>query len=192
MMKLGVMFPQTDIVADAVAIREFAQAVEQMGFNHLLVIEHVIGANTASRPDWNAPYDISSSFNEPFVLLSFVAAAAPALELATGILILPQRQTVLVAKQAACLDVLCQGRLRLGVGTGWNPVEYEALEYEFKTRASRYEDQIDLLRALWTNPAVTWNTAHHVVPDAGINPLPIQRPIPLWLGGGGSLMRGRW
>lgn len=184
-MKIGIMYPQTEIPADAGAIREFVQAIEAMGFTHLLAIEHVLGANTASRPGWSAPYSHESIFQEPFVILSYVAGIAPKLELATGILILPQRQTVLVAKQAACLDVLCGGRLRLGVGTGWNAVEYEALGMDFASRATRYEEQIELLRALWTQPTLDWDTALHTVTDAGINPLPIQRPIPLWLGGGG-------
>ena len=184
-MKIGIMFPQTDIRADSGEIKEFVQAIERMGFNHVLAIEHVMGVNRASRPEWSAPYDSNSNFNEPFVFLSYVAGIAPALELATGILILPQRQTVLVAKQSACLDVMCNGRLRLGVGTGWNTVEYEALGMDFAKRASRFEEQIDLLRALWTKPTLSWNRPHHTITDAGISPLPLQRPIPLWLGGGG-------
>ncbi|MGE0385365.1 MAG: LLM class F420-dependent oxidoreductase [Gammaproteobacteria bacterium] len=184
-MKIGIMYPQTEIEADAGPIREFVQGVESMGFTHLLAIEHVVGANTASRPGWAAPYSHTSIFQEPFVLLSFVAGFATSLELATGILILPQRQTVLVAKQAACLDVMCGGQLRLGVGTGWNPVEYQALGMDFGNRAERYEEQIELLRALWTAPVLSWNTRHHAIDDAGINPLPVQRPIPLWLGGVG-------
>ena len=185
-MKIGAVFPQTDIGDDAGAIREWTLAVEAMGFDHVDAYDHVIGANTASRPDWNGAYDIDSQFYEPFTLLSYMAGISRKLSFMTGVFILPQRQTVLFAKQAACLDRLCDGRLRLGVGTGWNAVEYEALGVEFALRGAIFDDQIEVLRALWSNRAVTIDTAFHKITDAGINPLPVQRPIPLWLGGGGG------
>jgi probable F420-dependent oxidoreductase len=183
-MRIGVVFPQTEIGEDAGAIQEYGRAVEAMGYSHIVAYDHVLGANTASRPGWKGPYRLESAFEEPFVLFAYLAAITSRIELAPGVIILPQRQTALVAKQAACLDVLSRGRLRLGVGTGWNEVEYEALGVPFADRGARYDEQIDLLRALWTQPAVTFRGRFHTVTDAGINPLPIQRPIPLWLGGG--------
>ena len=183
-MKLGVVFPQIEIGADPGAVRAYGQAVEQIGYHHILAYEHVVGANTASRPNWRGPYDIDSVFHEPFVLFGYLAGLTERIEFATGIVILPQRQTVLVAKQAAALDVLCGGRLRLGIGIGWNAVEYEALGTDFHNRGRRCEEQVALLRALWTERAVTFDGTWHRVTDAGIKPLPVQRPIPLWFGGG--------
>jgi probable F420-dependent oxidoreductase len=185
-MKIGAVFPQTDIGDDAGAIREWTLAVEAMGFDHVDAYDHVIGANTDSRPGWNGAYDIDSQFYEPFTLLSYMAALSDKLSFMTGVFILPQRQTVLFAKQAACLDKLCNGRLRLGVGTGWNAVEYEALGVDFAQRGAIFDDQIEVLRQLWTNRAVTVHTKFHDISDAGLKPMPVQRPIPLWLGGGGG------
>jgi probable F420-dependent oxidoreductase len=184
-MKIGAIFPQTEIGApDPGVIAEYGRAVEAMGYEYLVAYDHVLGANTASRPDWKGPYTIDSSFHEPFVLFAYLAAVTKTLGFATGIIILPQRQTALVAKQAARLDVLSAGRLRLGVATGWNEVEYEALGVPFAERGARIDEQVGVLRALWTQPAVTFRGAFHSIPDAGINPLPVQRPIPIWMGGG--------
>ena len=183
-MQIGVTYPQTEIEADPGAVRQYTQAVEQMGFTHVLAYDHVVGANTASRPGWNMPYSIDSPFHDPFVLFSHMAAISGKLGFVTGILILPQRQAVLVAKQAACLDVLCNGRFRLGIGTGWNQLEYEALGVPFKDRGKRFEEQIVVLRALWSQRAVTFEGEYHSIPDVGLKPLPVQRPIPLWFGGG--------
>ena len=183
-MKIGAIFPQTEIGTDAKAIAEYGQAVESFGYDFVVAYDHVLGANTATRPDWKGPYTLDSSFHEPFVLFSYLAAVTKTLGFTTGIIILPQRQTALVAKQAACLDVLSGGRLRLGVATGWNPVEYEALGVPFAERGARIEEQVSVLRALWTEPAVTFRGRFDVIPDAGINPLPVQRPIPVWMGGG--------
>ena len=185
-MKIGAVFPQTDIGDDAGAIREWTLGVEAMGFDHVDAYDHVIGANTASRPGWDGAYDIDSQFYEPFTLLSYMAALSSTLSFMTGVFILPQRQTVLFAKQAACLDRLCGGRLRLGVGTGWNAVEYEALGVDFAQRGAIFDDQIEVLRALWSNRAVTIDTPFHKITDAGLKPMPVQQPIPLWLGGGGG------
>jgi probable F420-dependent oxidoreductase len=183
-MRVGVIFPQTEIGTDPLAIRDYAQAAEELGFTHILAYDHVLGANPASRPGWSPVYTYKDSFHEPFVLFAYLAGLTKKIELVPGVIILPQRQTLLVAKQAAALDVLSSGRLRLGVGIGWNPVEYEALGQDFKNRGRRSEEQIDLMRKLWTNELVTFQGQWHKVTDAGLNPLPIQRPIPLWFGGG--------
>lgn len=182
-MHVGVAFPQTEIGADPVVIRDYAQAVEELGYQYILLTDHVLGAGTDTRPDWRGPYTHEHMFHEPFVLLSYLAAITRHVELATGVIILPQRQTALVAKQAAELDVLSGGRLRLGIGVGWNPVEYAALGMDFHTRGARCEEQMTLLRELWTRPLVTFAGQWHQVNDAGINPLPVQQPIPLWIGG---------
>lgn len=182
-MRIGAVFPQTEIGDDPAAIRDYAQAVEGMGYSHILVYDHVLGANTASRPDWRGPYNAETPFHEVFVLYGYLAALTQRVELVIGVLVLPQRQTALAAKQAAAVDVLSGGRLRLGVGVGWNAVEYEALNEDFHNRGARCDEQIALMRALWTEPAITFNGRWHTVNDAGIKPLPVQRPIPVWVGG---------
>jgi probable F420-dependent oxidoreductase len=183
--KFGVVFPQTEIGNDPALIRDYAQAAEELGYNHILVFDHVLGAHPDRFKDlgFRPPYSYQTPFHEPFVLFGFFAAATTRIELCTGILILPQRQTALVAKQAAAVDVLSGGRLRLGVGIGWNPVEYEALNENFRNRGRRVEEQIALMRALWTNELVDFEGKYHHIPQAGINPLPVQQPIPLWMGG---------
>ena len=183
-MRLGAIFPQTEIGNDPGAIREYAQAVEGLGYDHLAIYDHVLGADPRNRPGWRGPYTHQTKFHEPLVLFGYLAALTQRLELVTSILILPQRQTVLVAKQAAEIDVLSNGRLRLGVGLGWNEVEYEGLGENFHNRGRRVEEQIKLLRALWTEDVVTFEGKWHRVIEAGINPLPVQRPIPIWMGGG--------
>ncbi|MCZ6854465.1 MAG: LLM class F420-dependent oxidoreductase, partial [Gammaproteobacteria bacterium] len=140
-------------------------------------------ANTASRPDWQGPYTTMSMFQEPFVLYGYLAGLTKTIELVTAVIILPQRQTALVAKQAACVDVISNGRLRLGIGTGWNDVEYEALDANFHDRGVRSEEQIDLLRRLWKDEAISYDGRWHKVTDAGLNPLPVKKNIPIWLGG---------
>lgn len=181
-MQIGVTFPQTEIGNDPVAMRDYAQTVEGLGYTHLLAYDHVLGADTAVRPGWTG-YSAADPFHEVFVLFGYLAGVTTTLGLATAVLILPQRQTALVAKQAAEIDVLSGGRLRLGVGVGWNPVEYEGLGKEFANRGAREEEQIALLRALWTSPIVTFNGRWEQIAAAGINPLPVQRPIPIWIGG---------
>jgi probable F420-dependent oxidoreductase len=183
-MHYGVVFPQTEIGKDPAAIGDFAQAAEELGYHHILAYDHVIGANPASRPGWQAPYSHKDMFHEPFVLFGYLAALTKKVELVTGVIILPQRQTVLVAKQAAALDVLSGGRLRLGIGIGWNPVEYEALGENFNNRGRRSEEQVEVMRMLWTQELVTFEGKWHKITDAGLNPLPVQRPIPVWFGGG--------
>jgi probable F420-dependent oxidoreductase len=148
----------------------------------LVAYDHVVGADTTVHADWNGPYDLHNTFHEPLVTFGYLAAVTTTLELVTGVIILPQRQAVLVAKQAAEVDLLSGGRLRLGVGLGWNAVEYEALGEDFSTRGKRCDEQVDLMRKLWTEPSVTFDGRYHQVTGAGIAPLPIQRPIPVWFG----------
>jgi|TARA_B100002003_G_scaffold236316_1_gene252152 probable F420-dependent oxidoreductase len=181
--KFGAVFPQIEFGNDPVAIRDYAQAAEGMGFEHIIVYDHVVGANAASRPGWSGAYNHNNPFHEPFVFFGYLAGVTETIGLVTAVIILPQRQTALVAKQAAEVDVLSGGRLRLGIGTGWNQVEYEALGENFHNRGRRSEEQIKLMRQLWTNELVTFDGRWHKVTDAGINPLPVQRPIPVWLGG---------
>lgn len=164
-------------------IRDYAQAVESMGYTHILAFDSVVGANPDRPGGWDSPYTYRHAFHEPFVLFAFCAAVTRRIELATGVLVLPQRQTALVAKQAAAVDVLSRGRLRLGIGVGWNPVEFEALGEDIKTRGLRVEEQLDVMRRLWTEELVTYQGRWHRVPDGGLNPLPVQRPIPVWMGG---------
>ena len=183
-MQLGTIYPQTHMEADPGAVRAYGNAVEELGFGHILAFDHVVGANTASRPDWDKPYDLSSQFHDPFVLFSFLSAVTTKLGFVTGILILPQRQTALVAKQAACLDVLCGGRFRLGIGTGWNELEYEALGVPFAARGQMIEEQVAVLRGLLSEEAFTFSGDYHSIPDVGLCPMPVQRPVPIWFGGG--------
>ena len=183
-MRLGAIFPQTEIGADPSAVKDFAQAAEDLGYDHILVFDHVLGADQTKRDGWDKPYNKDDMFHEPFVMFGYLGAITEKIEFTTGVLILGQRQTGLVAKQAAEVDVLTGGRLRLGIGIGWNDVEYEALGQSFSNRGRRSEEQIELLRLLWTQESVNFNGRYHKVTNAGINPLPVQRPIPNWLGGG--------
>jgi probable F420-dependent oxidoreductase len=177
--KVGVVFPQTEIGVDPRGIRAYVEAVERAGFDHIAIYDHVLGA--ARRPNLNGPYDIDDSFHEVMVLFGYIAAITTRIELATEILVLPQRQTALVAKQAAEIDLLSGGRLRLGVGLGWNWVEYEALGQDFHTRGRRIEEQVGLLRRLWSEPQVTFSGREHTVTATGLNPMPGRR-IPIWIG----------
>jgi len=183
--KTGVIFPQTECGTDVKAIGEFVRDVEAMGFDHLFVADHVLGAD----PKFHfhpslATYSHEAVVHEALTLMAYLAAITTRLTLATGILILPQRQTALVAKQAAQIDVLSGGRLRLGIGVGWNAVEFEALNENFENRGRRSAEQIAVLRALWTQPVVDFRGEFHRISHAGLNPMPIQRPIPIWFGVG--------
>jgi len=182
-MKLGAIFPTTEIGRDPVAIRDWAQAAEQLGYDHMIVYDHVLGAVHEGRvPKLAGPYTERDPFHEVFVLLAWLAAATERLELVTGVLILPQRQTALVAKQAAELDLLSGGRLRLGVGTGWNRVEYESLGVPWEDRGRRFDEQVELLRRLWREPLLDFEGKYHRVDRAGLLPRP--RPdLPIWFGG---------
>jgi probable F420-dependent oxidoreductase len=183
-MQLGALVPFGDIGGDAETVRDYAQAMEAAGYDFLEAPDHVLGANVASRPDWEAGRNTSQDlFHDPFVLLSYVCGVAPKLGLSTGVLIVAQRQTALVAKQAACLDVLCQGRFRLGIGVGWNELEYLGLNENFSNRGRRSEEQVQVMQALWQNEHVTFKGKYHNIDDAGINPRPASGRVPLWYGG---------
>jgi len=178
---IGVVFPQTEIGPDAGAVRAYGEAAEALGFSHVLAYDHVLGADTSVHENWRGPYDLHSTFHEPLVTYGFLAGITR-LGLVTGILIAPQRQTALLAKQAAEVDLLSEGRFRLGLGIGWNHVEYEALGKDFTNRGRRLEEQIVLLRRLWTEESVTFEGTYEQVVGAGLCPLPRQRPIPVWVG----------
>ena len=184
-MNIGVVFPQTEIGSDPGAVREYAQAAEDLGYSYVIAYDHVLGADTRHHSNWPATYTSQHMFHEPFVLFGYLAGITTKLELVTAVIILGQRQTALVAKQAAEVDVLSGGRLRLGVGVGWNHVEYEALGKSFQDRGKRNEEQIELLRSLWTEDVVNFHGRWDRVTHAGISPLPVQRPIPIWMGVGG-------
>jgi probable F420-dependent oxidoreductase len=179
--QIGVTFPQSEIGTDPEIIRDYAQVAEELGYEHLLVYDHVLGADPSNRGVWRG-YTHKTMFHEPMTLFSYLAAITKRLEFVSGVVVLPQRQSALVAKQAAEVDVLSNGRLRLGVGIGWNAVEYEALGEDFHTRGARIEEQIEVMRLLWTEEVVSYEGKYHRIDEAGINPLPVQRPIPVWMG----------
>jgi probable F420-dependent oxidoreductase len=182
-MQLGVSLPLIDIGGDPGVVRAFAQAAEAAGYDHLAAPDHVLGVNVASRPDWGARNTSADLFHDPFVLFGFLSACTTRIGFSTQVLILAQRQTVLVAKQAASLDVLCGGRFRLGVGIGWNEVEFVGLNEDFHNRGRRSEEQVQVMQALWAEPHVTFTGRWHRIDDAGINPRPTAGRIPLWFGG---------
>ena len=182
-MKLGVALPLVDIGGEPAVVREFAERAEELGYDFLAGTDHVLGVNKASRPDWGDRNTSADLFHDPFVLFGFLAAATRKIEFSTEVLILAQRQTVLVAKQTACLDVLCGGRFRLGIGIGWNAVEFTGLNENFKNRGRRSEEQVQVMKALWAEPHVSFKGEWHTIEDAGINPLPPKRSVPIWYGG---------
>ena len=181
-MQLGALLPLGDIGGDPQVVREFAQAAENIGYDFLEAPDHVLGVNAASRPGWdrNTSEDL---FHDPFVLFGYLAGCTTKLGFSTGVLILPQRQTVLVAKQAAGLDVLCGGRFRLGIGVGWNEVEFTGLNENFHNRGRRSEEQVQVMQALWAEPHVAFKGKWHTIEDAGINPRPASGKVPVWFGG---------
>src|ERR1700756_1416691 len=182
-MKLGVALPIVDIGGKPVALREFAQAAEEIGYQGIAAPDHVLGVNVASRPEWTQGRARSTDlYHDPFVLFGFLAGVTRIPDFSTQVLILAQRQTVLVAKQAACLDVLSGGRFRLGVGVGWNEVEFTGLNENFHNRGRRSEEQVQVMQALWGNEDVALKGRWHTIEDAGINPRPSGRKIPLWYG----------
>ena len=181
--RIGAVLPQTELPTDPAAVKCYVEHLEAHRYAHLLAYDHVLGADTSTRPGWKGAYSSADPFLEVLTVMAWAAGFTERLEFATGVLILPQRQTALVAKQAATLDVLSGGRLRLGVGIGWNTVEYDALNENFHSRGKRMEEQIELMRALWTEPVITFEGTWHRVDNAGILPLPQQQPIPVWIGG---------
>ena len=180
-MRIGVVFPQTELGGDPAVVRAYGQRVEELGFTHILAYDHVVGADPSVHQGWQGPYDIDTTFHEVFVMFGYLAAVT-SLELVTGVIILPQRQSVLVAKQAAEVDLLTGGRFRLGIGLGWNAVEFEALGENFTNRGKRSEEQVEVMRRLWTERSVTFNGQYHTVTGAGLAPMPNHRPIPVWFG----------
>jgi probable F420-dependent oxidoreductase len=181
-MHIGVVFPQLDIGDDPAVVAEYARTVEDLGYDHVLSYDHVVGVDP-DRAEPEGPYDLYDQFHEPLTLYGFMAGITESIDLVTGILILPQRQTTLVAKQAAEVDVLSRGRLRVGVGVGWNEPEYVALGEEFSNRGRRVDEQIEVLREYWTGETVEFDGEYHEIPGVGLNPRPVQRPIPIWVGG---------
>lgn len=190
MMKLGIVFPHNEIGTDPGAIKAYAQGAEDLGFDHMLVYDHVMGADPDRPGGWDGPYDKDVAFHEPFTVCSFMAAITDTIEFATSVMILPQRQTVLIAKQAAELAIVSGNRFRFGIGTGWNQVEYEALDVPFARRGARQVEQVDLMRRLWAEDSLTYDGEFHTVTQAGILPRPSQ-PIPIWFGGGADLVLKR-
>jgi probable F420-dependent oxidoreductase len=183
-MQVGAVFPQLEIGTDPDAIAKYARTIEELGYDHIVIFDHILGADSGRPGGWTGPYDHRSMFHEPFVLYGYLAALTTRLRLATAVIVLPQRQAALAAKQAAEVDVLSRGRLILGVGIGWNQVEYEALGMRFTDRGKRIEEQIAVMRALWMQEVVDFKGRTHRIDRAGLNPLPVQRPIPVWMGGG--------
>ncbi len=181
-MKIGVVFPQTEIGADPGGLRAYAEAAEALGIDYILFYEHILGADVNSHQPWKGVYDARHMFHEPFVLFGFLAACTKRIEFVTGVVVSPLRQTALLAKQAAEADVLSNGRVRLGIGVGWNQVEYEALGVDVHKRGAIQEEQIEVMRQLWTKPVVTFKGRFHTITAAGLNPMPVQRPIPIWMG----------
>ena len=197
-MKLGVIFPTTEIGGDMGAVREYAEATQSLGYNHILVYDHVLGADTRYYEQWETrhkagkgTYRLEHPFHEPFVFFGWLAGLTPKLELSISVLVLPQRQTALVAKQAAELDRLCRGKFRLGIGGGWNQVEYEAMNATFNDRGRKLDEQIEVMQALWKNQSIQFKGQWHNIPHAGINPLPTHKSIPLWFGGSSDPMMKR-
>jgi probable F420-dependent oxidoreductase len=188
-MQLNAIFPTRDIGTDPERMRDWAQAAESLGFAMIEVSDHVLGAT--ARDGWTPNYDERDPFHETFVTLGFLAAVTKRIRLSSSVLVLPQRQTALVAKQAAQVDIVSGGRLRLGVGVGWNHVEYEALGVDWSTRGARQAEQIGLMRRLWSGELVTFDGRFDRMRDVCINPAPIQRPIPIWLGGTSPAAIGR-
>ena len=183
-MQVGALLPLNDIGPDPAAVRDYAQSMEGMGYHFLEAPDHVLGVNPGSRPGWDMTRNTSTDlFHDPFVLFGFLAGCTTKLGFATGVLILPQRQTALVAKQAACLDVLCGARFRLGIGVGWNEAEFVALGENFHNRGRRSEEQVQVMQKLWAEPHVSFEGKYHRIEDAGINPRPSSGKVPIWFGG---------
>ena len=181
-MKFGAVLPHNEIGTDPGAMKAYVQGLEALGATHLLIYDHVLGADPDRPGGFKGVYDKDTAFHEPLTTFAFIAAVTSTIELVTTILILPQRQAALVAKQAAEVAILSNNRFRMGVGIGWNEIEYEALGVPFRQRGARLAEQVDLLRALWREDSLTFDGQMHKVTLASINPRPSQ-PIPIWFGG---------
>ena len=189
-MEIGTVLPQLEIGDDPATLVDYTQRIEAAGYDHLLTYDHVLGVDP-SWDDWEGPYDNADQFHEPLTTFSYLAGQTDDIEFVTGILILPQRQTALVAKQAAQLDRFADGRFRMGVGVGWNPHEFIALGEDFGERGRRIEEQVDVLRQLWTEDIIDFQGEYHRIEELGINPRPVQQPIPIWMGGMAEPVRRR-
>jgi len=181
--KLGAALPLSDFGGEPTTVSAYAQTAEALGYDHLCATDHVLGVNAASRPDWGNRNTSADLFHDPFVLFGFLANATKHIGFSVQVLILAQRQTALVAKQAACVDVLSGGRMRLGIGIGWNEAEFVALNESWGDRGIRSAEQVEVMRQLWANDHVTFDGRWHTIPDAGINPRPASGTIPVWFGG---------
>lgn len=182
-MKIGTMIPSQELGADPIALRDFAQGAEELGFDYLQITDHVLQVARPDDPAAFTPYTIEDAFQEPFVTMGYLAACTSTIEMGTAILILPQRQAVLAAKQAAQADYLSGGRVRLGIGVGWQEIEFDALGKAWKGRGKYCEEQIEVMRGLWCNELYEFEGEHHTVPRSGLNPNSVQKPIPIWFGG---------
>ena len=182
-MEIGAVFPHNEIGTDPQAIKDYAQGVEELGVTHLLIYDHVLGADRDRPGGLEGPYDKDVAFHEPFTTFAFIAAVTKKLDMITTVMILPQRQTVLVAKQAAELAILSNNRFKLGIGVGWNAVEYTGLNENFKNRGKRQEEQVELMRLLWESEVLEYKGDYHHIDKASINPRP-SKSVPIWFGGG--------
>ena len=182
-MEIGAVFPHNEIGTDPQAIKDYAQGVEELGVTHLLIYDHVLGADRDRPGGFEGPYDKDVAFHEPFTTFAFIAAVTKKLDMITTVMILPQRQTVLVAKQAAELAILSTNRFKLGIGVGWNTVEYTGLNENFKNRGKRQEEQVELMRLLWESEVLEYKGDYHHIDKASINPRP-SKSVPIWFGGG--------
>ena len=182
-MEIGAVFPHNEIGTDPQAIKDYAQGVEELGVTHLLIYDHVLGADRDRPGGFEGPYDKDVAFHEPFTTFAFIAAVTKKLDMITTVMILPQRQTVLVAKQAAELAILSNNRFKLGIGVGWNTVEYTGLNENFKNRGKRQEEQVELMRLLWESEILEYKGDYHHIDKASINPRP-SKSVPIWFGGG--------
>ncbi|TDI58371.1 MAG: LLM class F420-dependent oxidoreductase [Alphaproteobacteria bacterium] len=182
-MKIGVMVPSQELGNDPIALRDFVQGAEELGFDYLQITDHVLQVEPSDDPEAFTPYTIKDAFQEPFVTFGYIAGCTKTIEMGTAILILPQRQAVLVAKQAAQADFLSGGRLRLGIGVGWQQIEFDALGMPWKGRGKLCEEQIEVMRGLWNNELFEFDGKYHKVPKSGLNPNSVQKPIPIWFGG---------
>jgi probable F420-dependent oxidoreductase len=181
-MQIGAVLSQSELGTDPATLRDYAQAAQSLGYQFLVAADHVVGANAAAYPELERVYPLGQVLHEPLTLFSFLAGVAPELGFLTSVIILPQRQAVLLAKQATDVDILCGGRFRCGVGIGWNPVEFDALGMRFGDRARRFEEQIEVMRRLWREPELTFDGRYHQLRAVGIDPRPVQQPIPIWIG----------
>ena len=189
-MQIGAVFPHNEIGTDPGAIKAYAQGVEAMGITHLLIYDHVLGADPDREGGFRGPYDKDVAFHEPFTTFAFIAGVTDKIDLITTVMILPQRQTVLAAKQAAEVALLSNNRFKLGIGVGWNELEYVGLNETFNNRGRRQEEQVDVMRKLWSEDSLDYTGEYHRIDKASINPRP-SKTIPIWFGGSAPALLDR-